>query len=171
MHRFEYCNGKTCAEEMLALGQINMKMWYLFSWLSKHEKLQHGTQAEVIKLYVNQELVAYSVLENYQGRTDKETLFQGRLYQDLGVVHFVTLPQYRNKGYASLLANKMYQDVIQPLLSRHNSSSKYVYVTATKRAVPLMERTGISDLNLVTEFYSDTSFEKVVASKITPSKH
>jgi hypothetical protein len=63
MQRFEYCNANTCAEELLALGQANMKMWYLFQWLTKHKQLTFGTQAEIIKLYVNEALVAYSLLE------------------------------------------------------------------------------------------------------------
>jgi hypothetical protein len=31
MQRFEYCNANTCAEELLALGQVNMKIWYLLN--------------------------------------------------------------------------------------------------------------------------------------------
>jgi GNAT superfamily N-acetyltransferase len=167
MQRFEYCNANTCAEELFALGQVNMKMWYLFKWLSKHDQLRHGTQAEMIKLYVNEELVAYSVLENYEARTDKTNLYDGALYQDLGVVHFVTMPEYRKKGYASLVAAVMYTDVIQPLLARY--SNNHVYITATEKAVPLMQRTGIDTSNLVTQFYSDLSFKAKVVEIINPS--
>jgi hypothetical protein len=167
MQRFEYCNANTCAEELLALGQVNMKMWYLFQWLTQHGQLQHGTQAEMIKLYVNEKLVAYSLLENYEARTDKTKWHEGALYQDLGVVHFVTMPEYRKKGYASLVADVMYKDVIQPLLARH--SNTHVYVTATEKAVPLMRRTGINAANLVTQFYSDLSFKEKVADNINPS--
>ena len=167
MQRFEYCNANTCAEELLALGQVNMKMWYLFKWLSEHDQLRHGTQAEMIKLYVNEELVAYSLLENYEARTDKTTLHEGELYQDLGVVQFVTMPEYRKKGYASLVADVMYKDVIQPLFARY--SNTYVYVTATEKAVPLMQRTGIDNSKLVTQFYSELSFIAKVAEIINPS--
>lgn len=167
MQRFEYCNANTCTEELLALGQVNMKMWYLFQWLADHGQLRHGTQAEMIKLYVNEELVAYSLLENYEARTDKTKFYEGELYQDLGVVHFVTMPEYRKNGYASLVADMMYKDVIQPLLARHNNT--HVYVTATEKAVPLMQRTGINAANLVTQFYSELSFKEKVADVINPS--
>jgi hypothetical protein len=168
MQRFEHCNANTCAQELLALGQVNMKMWYLFKWLTEHDQLRHGTQAEIIKLYVNQELVAYSLLENYEARTDKTKLYAGELYQDLGVVHFVTMPVYRKKGYASLVADVMYKDIIQPLLARH--SNTHVYVTASEKAVPLMQRTGINASNLVTQFYSDLTFKEKVAESINPRK-
>ncbi|MFT5840768.1 MAG: hypothetical protein ACI9UT_003282 [Flavobacteriales bacterium] len=167
MHRFEYCNANTCVEELLDLGQVNMKMWYLFQWLAEHGKLRYGTQAEMIKLYVKEELVAYSLLENYEARKDKTKLYEGELYQDLGVVHFVTMPEYRKNGYASLVADVMYKYVIQPLLARHNNT--YVYVTATEKAVPLMQSTGIDTSNLVTQFYSDMSFKEKVADIINPS--
>jgi hypothetical protein len=166
MQRFEYCNAKDCAQELLALGQINMKMWYLFTWLTQHGQLQHGTQAEMIKLYVNEKLVAYSLLENYEAATDKKKWHEGVLYQDLGVIHFVTLPVHRKKGYASLVADLMYKDVIQPLLARY--TNVYVYVTATEKAVPLMRRTGIEASNLVTQFYSDLSFKEKVVDRINP---
>ncbi|MFT6991193.1 MAG: GNAT superfamily N-acetyltransferase [Paraglaciecola sp.] len=166
MHRFEYCNANTCAEELLALGQVNMKMWYLFQWLTQHSQLRHGTQAEMVKLYVNEELVAYSLLENYEARIDKTKLYEGELYQDLGVVHFVTMPEHRKKGYASSVADVMYKDVLRPLLSRHSHNK--VYVTATDKAVPLMRRTGIDAANLVTQFYSDSSFKEKVVQSINP---
>ena len=160
MLRFEICNAKSCAEELLALGKINMKMWYLFEWLTLHDELRHGTQAEVVKLYIDEQLVAYSLLENYEACTDKIKSFKGRVYQDLGVIHFVTVPAYRKKGYASLLAEKMYQEVIKPLLARY--PDVIAYVTATERAVPLMQRTGIKKTQLVTQFYSDLTFEQKV---------
>ena len=160
MLRFEICNAKSCAEELLALGKINMKMWYLFEWLTLHDELRHGTQAEVIKLYVDEQLVAYSLLENYEACTDKIKSFKGKVYQDLGVIHFVTVPAYRKKGYASLLAEKMYQEVIKPLLARY--PDVIAYVTATERAVPLMQRTAIKSTQLVTQFYSDQTFEQKV---------
>ncbi len=169
MQRFEYCNANTCAEELLALGQINMKMWYLFKWLTEHEQLRHGTQAEMIKLYVNEELVAYSLLENYEDCTDKTKLYEGELYQDLGVVHFVTMPEHRKKGYASLIADVMYRDVIKPLLARYSDADVNVYVTATEKAVPLMQRTEIDASNLVTQFYSDLTFKEKVVEQINPS--
>ena len=167
MQRFEYCNASTCAEALLALGQVNMKMWYLFQWLTQHKELRHGTQAEMVKLYVNEELVAYSLLENYEARTDKTKLYAGECYQDLGVVHFVTMPKHRKKGYASLVAHVMYKNVIKPLLARHSHNK--VYVTATEKAVPLMLRTGIDATHLVTQFYSDSSFKEKVAGHINPS--
>lgn len=167
MQRFEYCNANTCAEELLALGQVNMKMWYLFQWLTEHEQLRHGTQAEMIKLYVNEELVAYSLLENYEACTDRIKLYEGKLYQDLGVVHFVTMPEHRKKGYASIVADVMYNDVIKPLLARYSDVN--VYVTATEQAVPLMQRTAIDASNLVTQFYSDLTFKEKVVDQINPS--
>ena len=162
MQRFEYCNAKDCAQEMLNLGQVNMKMWYLFQWLTEHEQLRHGTQAELLKLYVDEQLVAYSLLENYEACMDKTTLFDGTLYQDLGVIHFVTMPDFRKQGYASLLAEVMYRDVIQPLLARHTDVN--AYITATGRAVPLMERTPISPAKMVKEFYSEVTFEEKVVN-------
>ena len=167
MQRFEYCNANTCAEELLSLGPVNMKMWYLFQWLTEHDQLRYGTQAELIKLYINEELVAYSLLENYEARTDKTKLYEGQLYQDLGVVHFVTMPEHRKRGYASLVANEMYKHVIRPFLARH--SDVYVYITATEKAVPLMLRTGINASKLVTQFYSDLSFNEKVVQRINPS--
>ncbi len=164
MLRFEQCNVKTCTNELLALGNNNMRMWNIFEWLSKHDDLQHGTQAEIIKLYVDDELVGYSLLENYQARTDKIVRHEGIRYQDLGVVHFITLDQHRNKGYATLLANAMYNDIVKPLLAAFrdlqtdDQAQTYVYVTATGRAAPLMERTKISPVNLVKQFYSEDSF-------------
>ena len=119
MPTFEYDNVKNCVDELLALGNNNMKMWNIFQWLSKHDELQRGTQAEIIKLYVNEELVGYSVFENYQHRSDKIVQHKGTHYQDLGVVHFITLEQHRNKGYASLLADEMYREVVEPLLLAH----------------------------------------------------
>jgi hypothetical protein len=148
--------------ELLALGNNNPRMWNLFNWLATHDELQYGTQAEIIKLYVEDKLVGYSLLENYQARTDKVVQHKGVTYQDLGVVHFRTLDLYRNKGYATILANKMYNDIIAPMLERR--SGVHAYVTATGRAAPLMERTDIASFNLVKEFYSDASFEVKVAN-------
>lgn len=165
MLRFERCNAKACVDELLALGNNNTKMWNIFEWLAKHGELQHGTQAEIIKLYVDGELVGYSLLENYQARTDKIVHHKSIAYQDLGVVHFITVQAHRNKGYATLLANAMYNDIVAPLLAgyRDEHASTRVYFTATGRAAPLMERTEISSLNLIKQFYSDVSFEvKVV---------
>jgi len=167
MQRFEYCNANTCAEELLALGQINLKMWYLCQSIAEHKQLRHGTQAEMIKLYINEELVAYSLLENYEACTDKTKLYEGALYQNVGVVHFVTMPKHRKKGYASLIADVMYKEVIKPLLARF--SDVYVYVIATGQAVPLMQRTEIDFSNLVTQFYSDRTFIEKVVKQINPS--
>jgi hypothetical protein len=171
MQRFEYCNANTCAEELLALGQVNMKMWYLFQWLTKHKQLTFGTQAEMIKLYVNEALVAYSLLENYEARADKIKLYEGELYQELGVVHFVTMPEHRKQGYASLVADVMYKDVIKPLLTRHVNADANVnvYVVATKKAATLMQNTGLSASDLVTQFYSELSFKQKVVEVINPS--
>ncbi|TEW53316.1 GNAT family N-acetyltransferase [Psychromonas sp. RZ22] len=166
MQRFEHSSAKSSAQELLKLGQINMKMWYLFEWLIDHEALRHGTQAEVIKLYVNQELVAYSLFENYEACTGKVKLFNGVHYQDLGVIHFVTVPEHRNKGYASLLADEMYKEVIKPLLIRYKHI--HAYITATERAVPLMQRTAIETAHLVTQFYSDLTFKSKVVEQIDP---
>lgn len=161
MLRFEHCNVKSCANELLALGNNNMKMWYIFEWLAKHDELQYGTQAEIIKFYVDGELAAYSLLENFETRTDKIAEHQGVTYQDLGVIHFITLHEHRNKGYATLLADAMYKDIIEPMLVRH--SDVHAYVVATGRAGPLMARTDIPAINLVKQFYSDVSFKvKVV---------
>lgn len=168
MQRFEICNVKACVPELLALGNNNMKMWNIFQWLSQHDDLQNGTQAEIIKLYVDDELVGYSLLENYQARSDKITHYQGaypnRVYQELGVVHFITLEQHRNKGYATLLAEAMVKDIIQPMLDSDNDSSVHSYVTATGRAVPLMERTDLPANKLIKQFYSLDSFEEKVVS-------
>jgi len=166
MQRFELCNAKECAQELLALGQINMKMWYLFSWLVEHGELRHGTQAEVLKLYVNEQLVAYSLLENYEACDDKVKIFEGDVYRDLGVLHFVTLPEHRNKGYASLLAKQIYKELIVPLLARHQDVNGYI--VATERAVPLIQRAGIDPRYLVTQFYSDKTFHKKVIQQINP---
>ena len=162
MLRFEHCNVKTCADELLALGNNNMKMWYIFAWLAKHDELQYGTQAEIIKLYVDDQLVAYSLFENFEARTDKIVHHQGIIYQDLGVVHFVTVHEHRHKGYATLLANAMYKNIIEPMLARYRNV--HAYVIATGRAVALMERTDISPINLIKQFYSDVSFETKVVN-------
>ncbi len=160
MLRFECCNVKNCVSELIALGNNNMKMWNIFQWLAQHDELQHGTQAEIIKLYVDEELVGYSLFENYQARRDKVVRFQGASYQELGVIHFITLEDHRNKGYATQLASAMYSDVIEPMLTSYRGSeSHYVYVLATGRAAPLMERTDIPSVNLIKQFYSDASFE------------
>ena len=157
MLRFEHCNVKTCANELLALGNDSMKMWYIFEWLAKHDELRYGTQAEIIKLYVDDELLGYGLFESYEARTDKIVHHQGVTYQDLGVIHFVVLQEHRNKGYATMLANALYKDIIKPLLERHRDV--HAYVTATGRAVPLMERTDIPSINLIKQFYSDVSFK------------
>jgi len=164
MLRFEVCNAKSCAEELLALGQINMKMWYLFEWLTLHDELRYGTQAELVKLYVDDVLVAYSLFENYEACANKTKLHKGSLYRDLGVIHFVTVPEYRNKGYASLLADKMLENIIKPVLVRY--PDEIAYVTATERAVPLMKRTAINLSQLVTQFYSDLTFEDKVVKPL-----
>ncbi|MDN2662534.1 GNAT family N-acetyltransferase [Psychromonas sp. 14N.309.X.WAT.B.A12] len=166
MQRFELCNAKQCAPELLALGQINMKMWYLFTWLVEHGELRHGTQAEVVKLYMDEQLVAYSLLENYEACDDKMKWVEGEVYQDLGVLHFVTLPAHRKKGYASLLAKQIYKQVIIPLLARHQDVN--AYIVATERAVPLIQRAGIAPRYLVTQFYSDQTFHKKVIQQINP---
>lgn len=160
MLRFEQSNVKDCAQELLKLGNNNMKMWNIFQWLSKHDELQHGTQAEIIKLYCCDELVGYSLLENFEARTDKSVQYEGTTYQDLGVVHFITLEQHQKKGYATLLANAMFTNIIQPLLARHQHI--HAFVTATGRAVPLMERTDIPSCHLVKQFYSNLSFKTKV---------
>jgi len=167
MLRFELDNAKNCTEELLALGQINMKMWYTFQWLNEHGELRHGTQAEIVKLYLDDQLVAYSLLENYEACSDKRKCFKGQVYQDLGVVHFVTLPEYRKRGYAGMLADKVYKEYIQPLLARHQGI--FCYIVATERAVPLMQRTAISPQHLVTQFYSDITFEEKVVKQINPN--
>ena len=168
MLRFERCNAKACINELLALGNINMKMWNIFQWLSQHDELQKGTQAEIIKLYVADELVGYSLFENYQARADKIVNHQGITYQELGVVHFVTVPSHRNKGYASLLADAMYQDIVKPLLAAFSDNNNHIdiqtYVIASGRAAPLMERTDISSSNLIKQFYSEASFETKVVN-------
>jgi hypothetical protein len=162
MLRFEHCNVKTCVHELLALGNNNTRMWNLFNWLAEHDELQYGTQAEIIKLYSEDELIGYSLIENYQARTDKRVQHQGVTFQELGVVHFRTFEPHRNKGYATILANKMYNDIIAPMLERHRHV--HGYVTATGRAAPLMARTDIAPFNLVKEFYSDASFAVKVAN-------
>ncbi len=136
MLKFEHCKVKNCVDELLALGNNNMKMWNIFQWLAQHDELQNGTQAEIIKLYVDDELVAYSLLENYEVRTDKTVRYPEVLhkdeqhkevtYQDLGVVHFVTLDEHRKKGYATLLADAMFKDIIAPLLARHTGVHAFV---------------------------------------------
>ena len=169
MLRFEHCNVKTCTEELLALGNDSMKMWYIFDWLAKHDELRYGTQAEIIKLYVDDELVGYSLFESYEDRSDQIVHHQGVTYQDLGVIHFVTIDEHRNKGYATLLANALYKDIIEPMLARHRDV--HAYVTATGRAVPLMERTDIPAINLIKQFYSELSFEVKVVNYLREQKN
>jgi hypothetical protein len=169
MQRFKFCNVKACIPELLALGNHNMKMWNIFQWLSQNDDLQYGTQAEILKLYVNDELVAYSLFENYLERTDKVTYYRGGTYseanyQELGVVHFVTFKQHRKKGYATSLADVMYSDILNPLLVRfcQHHCDIQPYITATGRAAPLMERTSLSPIYLIKEFHSVATFEKKV---------
>ncbi|CCK74721.1 conserved hypothetical protein [Oleispira antarctica RB-8] len=162
MLRFERCNVKACVDELLALGNNNARMWNLFNWLAEHDELQHGTQAEIIKLYVEDELAGYSLLESYQARTDKIVLHEGITYQELGVVHFRTLKPHRNKGYATLLAAAMYDDIVEPMLAQYRNV--HAYVIATGRAAPLMARTDISPLHLIQQFYSEASFEEKVVN-------
>ena len=172
MLRIESCNVKTCVNELVGLGNNNMKMWNIFQWLLEHDELQNGTQAEIIKLYVNDELAAYSLLENYQDRTDKTVIYKNISYQELGIIHFITLDQHRNKGYATLLADAMYNDILKPLLDKQldniqdkhhiKNQSDRAYFIATGRAVALMERTNLSNMNLIKQFYSDASFEEKV---------
>ena len=134
-------------------------MWNIFQWLSQHDQLQHGTQADIIKLYAHHELVAYCLLENYHARTDKRTPYKGVVYQDLGVIHFVTVDKHRNKGYASLLANALYESKVEPMLkAHHNHNINHAFFTATGRAAPIMARTNIAAHHLVKQFYSDQSF-------------
>jgi len=166
MLRYETCLAKVCAEEILAYGQVNMKMYYIFTWLTEHEHLAKGTEAVVIKLYEGEVLVAYSLFESYEKRKDKIINYQGETYQDLGVIHFVTFPEYRKKGYASLLADKLVDEIIQPLLARHSHCR--AYVTATGRAVPLIQRTNLDKKHLVTQFYSDLTFTDKVVKQVTP---
>lgn len=168
MLRLEQGNVKGSVQELLSLGNNNMKMWNIFQWLSKHKELQHGSQAEIIKLYNHDELVGYSLIENYEARTDKSIRYKGIIYQDLGVVHFITLDQHRNKGYATLLANAMYCNIIQPLLTRH--THVHAFITATGRAAPLMTRTGISPYHLIKQFYSIQSFKTKVIDYLTEQK-
>ncbi len=172
MLRFEHCNVKNCVDELLALGNNNMKMWNTFQWLAQHDELQNGSQAEIIKLYVDEVLVGYTLLENYEARTDKTVRHQSVTYQDLGVVHFVTLDEHRKKGYATLLADAMFKDVIAPLLARHTSthSNVHAFVTATGRAAPLMERTDICPTHLIKQFYSDVSFQMKVVDYLSEQK-
>jgi hypothetical protein len=165
MLRLEQSNVKDCVQELLRLGNNNMKMWNIFQWLSKHRELQNGTQAEIIKLYSQDELVGYSLIENFEARTDKSAQHGSVTYKDLGVVHFITLKQHQNKGYATLLANAMYSDIIQPMLARH--THVHAFVTATGRAVPLMERTDIPPCHLVKQFYSEQSFKTKVIDYLT----
>lgn len=162
MVKFEQCNVNTCIDELISLGNINTKMWTIFTWIAEHGSLEKGTQADIIKLYINNTLVGYSLFENYERRTDKRHQFNSVNYQDLGVIHFVTLEEYRNKGYGSLLANRLYEKLLEPLLLRHHATN--AYVVATGRAVSLMQRTNISPLHLITQFYSDVSFEEKVVN-------
>lgn len=168
MLRFEQCNVKTCTRELIALGNNNMKMWNLFQWLDVHDNLQNGTQADILKLYCDNELVAYGLIENYEARSDKGVFHQGTTYRDLGVVHFVTLDQHRNKGYATLLANTLYSEMIKPLLARYTDC--HGFVTATGRAAPLMERTELPARQLVKQFYSDQSFQVKVIDYLKGQK-
>lgn len=168
MLRFEQCNAKACTQELIALGNSNMKMWNIFQWLDTHDDLQHGTQAEIMKLYNSDELVGYGLIENYETRSDKSVYHQGITYKDLGVVHFVTLERHRNKGYATLLANALYNDMIKPMLTRHPHA--HAFITATGRAVPLMERTNIKAQHLVKQFYSNQSFQVKVIDYLKEQK-
>ena len=161
MFRFEHCNAKTCTEELLSLGNHNMKMHYLFEWLSTHDELRYGTQAEMIKLYIDNELVGYSLFESFEARTDKTTQHQGITYQDLGVIHFVTFPQHRKKGIATQLADELVRKIIMPLLARHQDV--HAFVIATGRAAPIMARTKIPECHLLQDFYSEASFQEKVA--------
>jgi hypothetical protein len=49
----------------------------------------------------------------------------------------------------------MHKNVIQPLLARNSDidCDNNVYITATEKAVPLMQRTGIDASNMVPHFY------------------
>ena len=60
--------------------------------------------------------------------------------------------------------------LIKPLLARHINAkaNANVYITATKKAAALMQRTGIDASNLVTQFYSDLSFGHKVFENINP---
>lgn len=169
MLRFEHCKVNACVNELLALGNHNDKMWNIFSWLASHDELQYGTQAEIIKLYVDNTLIGYSLFENYEARNDKIIQHKEKVYRELGVVHFITLNAHRNKGYASLLADSLFTNIIAPMLARHQDV--YAYVVATGRAAPLMERTKIPANNLIKQFYSDASFEEKVVNYLKQLAH
>lgn len=135
------------------------RMGTMYTWLMKHGSLEHGTVLEAIKLYCDNELVAYAVFESYEHRSDKVITVDGESYRDLGMVHFRTKPECRGRGYATMLADALYTDVISPLLAQHEKNS---FVMATGDAIQLMKRSGMDMNRLSTSFYSDVSFKEKV---------
>lgn len=161
MIRFEKCMATDCIEEMIAFKNENYKMETMFNAIHENGKLNHGTVAELVKLYVDETLVGYSLFENYEKREGKSLTHNDIQYNDLGVVHFVTSSEYRGKGYASKLADEMFKRIVNPLLNKYGDNS---YVVATGRAVPLMQRTKLDSNKLVTQFYSEVTFEEKVVN-------
>jgi GNAT superfamily N-acetyltransferase len=161
MIRFEHCMAADCIEEMIAFKNENYKMETMFNAIHENGKLKHGTVAELVKLYVDETLVGYSLFENYEKREGKSFSHNDIQYNDLGVVHFVTSSEYRGRGYASKIAEEMFKRIINPILNKYGDNS---YVVATGRAVPLMQRTNLDSDKLVTQFYSEVTFEEKVVN-------
>jgi hypothetical protein len=159
--RLEHCMANTCAEELFIFSKENNINYAVYEWLITHESLEYGTKVELIKLYSNNELVGYASIENFESRNDKTNYHQGIAYQELGLIHFVTSLNHRNKGFATLLSNAFYSDIIKPLLERHDNNS---FIISTGRATPLIERTGINMDRVLLEFYSDASFIRKVVN-------
>jgi hypothetical protein len=160
--RFEHSMINTCADELLKFAKENNFKYFLYEFLLENGELQHGMKVEIIKLYCNDDLVGYASIESNEFRKDKVTIYNQTVYQDLGLIHFATALNHRNKGYASLLANIFYKDVVTPLFSRHDKNS---FIIATGRAIALIERTGIDMDRVVLDFYSPITFENKVINK------
>lgn len=134
----------------------------IFNYLRTNNSLAHGTIAEGVVVYQNNEIVAYAFIENFENRDDKVINHNNVHFHDLGVIHFRTKMSLRGKGYASFVAKHFYSDIIKPLFERNRPNS---FILATGDAVPIILKAGLSPNKIATEFYSANTFESKVLSK------
>jgi hypothetical protein len=152
------CNAKERKQELFEFAAKNGEMSFMFEWLFTHDELQYGTQAEMVLLYVDNELVSYGLLEDWQFRTDKTNVDNGQVYRNLGLIHFVTKHEDRRKGYGTILAKRLYTDIIEERLEAHKGDDNINFYMTAGGAAALMKKSGIRPYALIPQMYSDVSF-------------
>tara|TARA_Y100001973_G_C5182398_1_gene325672 strand:- start:274 stop:837 length:564 start_codon:yes stop_codon:yes gene_type:complete len=155
-----HANTQDVAAELSKLTSDNGLVWYPLEYLINHGEYSNGTVGEVVMLYRNNKLVAYSFIESYEHRDDKVFYHNDQGYKHLGHVHFLTDSSVRGLGVASYVARELKNRILDPLLSRNPDNS---FILATGGAISPVLKAGFPANRLTTDYFQQSSFaEKVI---------